>query len=143
MDLDVALLAHVAVLQVDHLAALGVVHLPLHEVVGREHVRRREHGLLAQHADPGLRQHALVALLLGRLLSLAEGLPPSAPLDDVRVEDVTGCGEEPMPILERQVAEQAAVANDRFEHLDRLPQAGGGPVLLRLRHGPEGSRAGA
>ncbi len=41
-----------------------------------------------------------------------------------------------MPILERQVAEQAAVANDRFEHLDRLPQAGGGPVLLRLRHAP-------
>ena len=67
--------------------------------------------------------------------------PQLAPLDDVRVEDVTGCGEEPMPILERQVAEQAAVSNDRFEHLDRLPQAGGVPVLLRFRHGPEGSRA--
>ena len=48
-----------------------------------------------------------------------------------------------MPILERQVAEQAAVANDRFERLDRLPQSGGVPVLVRLRHGPEGSRAGA
>ena len=62
MDLDVALLAHVAVLQVDHLSTLGVVHFALHEVVGREHVRRREHRLLAQHADARLGEHALVVL---------------------------------------------------------------------------------
>ena len=74
--------------------------------------------------------------LLRRLLSATERLPPLAPLDDVRVEDVPGCGEQPMPILERQVPEQTAVSNDRFERLDRLPQSGGVPVLVRFCHGP-------
>ena len=121
MDLDVALLADVAVLEIDHLSALGVVDLALHEVVGREHVRRREHRLLAQDADARLGEHVLVVPLLRRLLPATERLPPLAPLDDVRVEDVAGRGEQPVPILERQVAEQAAVSNDRFERLDRLP----------------------
>ena len=136
VDLDVALLADVAVLEIDHLSALGVVDLALHEVVRREHVRRREHRLLAQDADARLGEHVLVVPLLRRLLPATERLPPLAALDDIGVEDVPGRGEQPMPVLERQVPEQTAVSNDGFERLDRLPQSGGVPVLVRFCHGP-------
>ena len=63
VDLDVELLADVAVLRLDHLAELGlVVDVGLLEAGRREDVRRREHRLLAQHADAGLGEHRLVAL---------------------------------------------------------------------------------
>ena len=74
MDADVVLLADVAVLRLDDLAELGIAFdVGLLEPVGREDVRRREHRLLAQHADAGLGEHRLVAPSLRRLLD-----PPHA-----------------------------------------------------------------
>ncbi len=81
VDLDVALLADVAVLRLDDLAEAGIVlHLDLLEVPGCEDVRRREHGLLAQHADAGLGEHRLVARALARLVPAPRGLARLPPL---------------------------------------------------------------
>ena len=144
MDVAVELLADVAVLRLDDLAELGiVVHVGLLELGGREDVRRREHRLLAQHADPGLCEHALVALELRRLLLPLHRLAPLSPGDEVGIEDVPGGREQPGPFLLRQGREQAAVANDRFQQLRGCLQLLGdfvGDAILRAdRHGPQGT----
>ena len=144
MDVAVVLLADVAVLRLDHLAELGiVVHVGLLELRRREDVRRREHRLLAQHPDPGLREHALVALELRRLLLALHRLAPLAPGDEVGIEDVPGRREQPGPLLLRQRREQAAVANDRLQQLRGCLQLLGdfvGDAILRAdRHGPQGT----
>jgi len=58
-------------------------------------------------------------VLLLRSLALAQRFAPPPPLDDVGLEDVAGRGEQPRPFLHRERAEDAAVADDRLEHLDR------------------------
>ena len=118
MDVAVELLADVAVLRLDDLAELGiVVHLRLLELRRWKDVRRREDRLLAQHPDPGLREHALVALELRGLLLPLHRLAPLAPGDEIGIEDVPGRGKQPGPFLFRQRREQAAVANDRLQQL--------------------------
>ncbi len=132
MDLGVLLLADVAVLRLDQLAQLGLVDVGLLEVRRRHDVRRRVHRLLAQHADAGLRERRLVARELRRLLLAAQRLGPEAALHEVGVVDVAGGGEQPRAFLDRERAEQAAVADDRLEQLGRLPQARG-EVVVRCR----------
>ena len=133
VQLDVVLLADVAVLRRDRLAELGIVlHFDLLEPGGWEHVRRRVDRLVAQDADAGLGEHRLVAAEPGRLLLAPHDLVEPPSLDDVRVVDVAGRSQQPRPLLERQRLEQAPVADDRFEHL------GGGlqpldDVVLRRR----------
>ena len=156
MDLDVALLADVAVLRLDHLANLAVVlDLSLLEAGRRNHVGGREHGLVAQNPDAGVGEHRLVLLLPGHLLAPPARLAPLAPLGSVRVEDVSGGREEPGPLLDRQGDEQAPVANDRLEtprgtfsppglplrlrKLDEVARRKGRVLVLIDRHRPEGS----
>ena len=57
--------------------------------------------------------------LLRRLLRRRFALPQLAPRDDVRVVDVPGRSKQPRPLLDRERAQQAAVADDRLECLGR------------------------
>ena len=123
VDLEVALLADVAVLRLDDLAEVRIVrHVGLLEPGGREDVGRREHRLLAQHADAGLGEHRLVALELARLLPAADGLAPLPALGDVGVEDVARGVQQPRALLRRERREQAAIARELLEHVGGLVQ---------------------
>ena len=141
VQLDVVLLADVAVLRLDRLPELGVVlDVDLLEPGRREDVGRGVDRLLAQNADAGLGEHRLVAVEPGRLLLAPDDLVEPPSLDDVGVVHVPGRGEQPRPLLERQRLEQAPVADDRLEEV-----GGGlqllGDVVLRARRwpSPEGS----
>ena len=134
MQLEVVLLAHVAVLRRDRLPELGIVlHVALLEPGWREHVRRRVDRLVAQEADAGLGEHRLVATQPGSLLLAPHDLVESPPLDDVGIVDVPGRGEQPSPFLQGQRLEQAPVADDRFEHVGRGLQAVDDVDLRRRR----------
>ena len=143
VDVAVVLLADVAVLRLDDLAALRLVDVLLLEVLRREDVRRHEHRLLAEHADARLRQHGLVAVEPRGLPLLPARLRPLTALDEVRVEDVGGRGQEPRSLLDRQPREQAAIADDRLEQLRGCPQLLGDLVghdlVLAARHRPQGT----
>ena len=143
VDLDVELLADVAVLLLEHLAELGVVDVGVLEAGRREDVRRGEHRPLAQHADPGLGEHRLVDLPLRRLVLTPERLGRPAPLGDVRVEHRARGREEASPLLHREAPQEAAVTNDRLERLDRRSQRIRGAVVVAVRHALEGSEARA
>ena len=135
VDLEVALLADVAVLWVDDLTEVGIVrHVGLLEPRGREDIGRREHRLLAQHADAGLGQHRLVALELARLLPAADGLAPLPALGHVGVEDVARGVQQPRALLRRERREQAAIARELLEHVGGLVQAIDDRIALVLAH---------
>src|SRR5258708_8290643 len=122
VDVAVALLADVTVLRRDQLADVAVA-LHLLEVLRRKDVRRREDRLRAQQPDARLREDRFVLSELRRLLLTPKRLAPPAPLLDVWVEDVPRCGDEPHPLVRRARTEHAAVAHDRLQHLDGVPQA--------------------
>ncbi len=134
VDVLVALLADVAVLRLDDLAELGLVDVDLLELLRDVDVRRREHGLGPVDADARLRQHALVAVGPCRLLLAAHDLVEPPPLDDVGVVHVARGREQPGPLLEGQLLEQAAVGDDLLERVGDGLQARGDAVLLTLGH---------
>ena len=137
VQLDVVLLAHVAMLWLDDLAEVGVVELLLLELAGRGEVRRREHGPLAQHANPRLRENGLVDLATLCLLLPAHALARTPARGRVGIEDVAGSGEQPRSLLDGQPLEQAPVLHDRIEELRRRPQPLG-ELILRRRAVPVG-----
>jgi len=65
----------------------------------------------------------------------------SPSLGDVGVEDVAGGRQEPCPLLDRKLSQEAAVADDRLERLDRDPQGIGGVAVVAVFHGSERSEA--
>ena len=122
VQLAVGLLADVAVLLLDRLARRRCSRSVRLEALRRVDVRRREHRPLAQHADAGVGEHRLVGADARVALLLALRLREAAALDDVGVEDVGRGREQARALLDRQRAEQAAVARDRLEQLGRRAQ---------------------
>ena len=119
-----------------------VVHVGLLELGGREDVGRREHRLLAQHADPGLGEHASSRCSLAAFCCASSSCP-------TRRATRSGLKTSPPPRAggsaprSDSAAEQAAVANDRFQQLGGCLQLLGdfvGDAILRAdRHGPQGT----
>jgi len=117
MDLDIKLLADVAVLRLDDVARIDTgARVRLLDVFGRRVIRRGEDRLFAEDADTRVCEHRLVASRAGHLLVAAYGLAPTAPLDEIRFVNVAGRSQEPRPLLDRQRPEQTAIAHDLLEH---------------------------
>ena len=116
MDLDVELLADVAVLRLDDIASLRILtRVNLLEGFRRRGVRRGEDRLLAQHPDTGVGEHRLVAIGSRCLLVASHGLSPKATLDEIRLVHVSGRTQEPRSLFDVQRPEQAPVAHDLLE----------------------------
>ena len=112
VELPVGLLADVAVLLLERLARSALASSPASKLLRRVDVRRREHRLLAQDADPGVGEQRLVGADARVTLLLALRLREATALDDVRVEDIGCRREQPRALLDRERAEQPAVARD-------------------------------
>ena len=108
---------------------------------GRRTVRSRRGGHTGGRSrrDCGRSASRVVATCARRLLVAADGLAPTAPLDEVGLVHVAGRTQEPRPLLDGERAEQTAVAHDLLQRSGERPQplrVGRGrirPTVVRCR----------
>ena len=118
MDRLIVLLADVAVPRLRQ-------HPRLVAPVGSEQkvVRRREHRLPAQLADPGRGEHLLRLLRQRRLAQPRAGLHQPPPRPRIGIRHHPRRVKKPLPLLRRQLRQQPAILVDRLEQLRRRAHA--------------------